>query len=121
MLALPVVGGLESLAGAVIGGAFLATAQPLVNLFHIRLFLASAVALILVASSRYDGVIGLARSVLATVRQAVVAGEAVRYGSFLPEAPAAANGRAHGRVRVTGRVPRGSVIRLRVQSPGGSR
>ena len=37
LLAMPVVGGIGSLVGAVVGGALLATAQPLVNEFHVRL------------------------------------------------------------------------------------
>ena len=120
LLALPVVGGLESLAGAVIGGTFLATGQPLVNLFHIRLFLASSVALILVAGSRFDGVTGMARELTTTVRLALSSKELVRYGSFVPEGPVVANGRAHGLARITGRVPPGSVIRLRIRGAGGS-
>jgi branched-chain amino acid transport system permease protein len=120
LLALPVVGGLESLAGAVFGGTFLATAQPLVNLFHIRLFLASAVALILVASSGFDGVTGMARAVLESVRRAASAEGRLRYGSFVPERPEAANGHARGRVRVAGEVPAGSVLRLRLRGHGGS-
>ena len=119
LLALPVVGGLESLWGAVVGGAFLATAQPLVNVFHVRLFLASAVALILVVLSGYDGVTGMIASLWHAVRDAVVGTERVRYGSFVPEAVAAGtngngNGKAHVRVRVIGDAVPGTFVRLRV-------
>jgi branched-chain amino acid transport system permease protein len=114
LLALPVVGGLESLAGAVIGGTFLATGQPLVNLFHIRLFLASAVALILVAGSRFDGDTGMVRELAVTVRGAIAPRDTMRFGSFVPQVPAAANGRAHGLARVRGALPEGSVLRLRI-------
>jgi branched-chain amino acid transport system permease protein len=118
LLALPVVGGLESLTGAVIGGTFLATAQPLVNVFHIRLFLATAVALILVALSGYDGVAGMARAFIAAVGDAIGRRGRVRYGSFVPEEPAEANGKAHVRVRVHGEAVPGSVVRLRVRGAG---
>jgi branched-chain amino acid transport system permease protein len=114
LLALPVVGGLESLWGAVVGGAFLATAQPLVNVFHIRLFLASSVALILVALSGYDGVTGMIAALYRSVRDAVVGRERVRYGSFVPEAEAETNGKAHVHVKVLGEAVPGSVLRLRV-------
>ena len=116
LLALPVVGGLESLAGAVIGGTFLATGQPLVNVFHIRLFLASAVALILVAGSRFDGVTGMARELGVTVKRALSPGDALRYGSFVPHGPEVANGHAHGLARVRGSLPPGSILRLRIKS-----
>jgi branched-chain amino acid transport system permease protein len=121
LMALPVVGGLESLAGAVIGGAFLATAQPLVNLFHVRLFLASAVALILVSLSRYDGVTGIVREMANAVRDALGTQERIRYGSFVPEAVADTNGRPHARVRVDGEMPAGSLLRLRVGGVGDDR
>jgi len=49
LLALPVVGGIGSVAGAVVGGALFATAQPVVNLFAIRLFLATGALLAFVA------------------------------------------------------------------------
>jgi len=120
LLALPVVGGLESLAGAAIGGIFLATAQPLVNVFHIRLFLATSVALILVALSGYDGVTGMAKAMFASVRDALGGKERVRYGSFVPEAVAETNGKAHVRVRMKGTAVPGSVVRLRVRGAEGS-
>ena len=115
LLALPVVGGLESLWGAVVGGAFLATAQPLVNVFHVRLFLASSVALILVALSGYDGVTGMVAALFRSVGDAVTGRERVRYGSFVPETEAEANGKGHLRVRVIGKPVPGSLLRLRVR------
>jgi len=101
--------------GAVVGGAFLATAQPLVNVFHIRLFLASSVALILVALSGYDGVTGMVAALFRSVRDAVTGRERVRYGSFVPEAAAETNGKAHVHVRVVGEAVPGSMLRLRVR------
>lgn len=59
LLALPVIGGLGSLAGGVVGGVLLATAQPIVNLFEIRLFLATGVGLVIIMLARTDGLIGL--------------------------------------------------------------
>ena len=58
LLALPVIGGLGSLAGGVVGGVLLATAQPIVNLFEIRLFLATGVGLVIIMLARTDGLIG---------------------------------------------------------------
>jgi len=118
LLALPVVGGLESLAGAVVGGAFLATAQPLVNLFHIRLFLATAVALILVALSGHDGVTGMTREMWHAVGDALGLRTRVRYGSFVPEEPVETNGKAHARLRLRGAPPVGSLVRLRIRGAG---
>ncbi|MEA3018935.1 MAG: branched-chain amino acid transport system permease protein [Actinomycetota bacterium] len=115
LLALPVVGGLESLAGAVLGGAFLATAQPLVNLFGIRLFLASSVALILVALSPYDGVTGMASALVRSVRDAFGTTSRVRYGSFVPEEPVIANGHARATAVLRGEIVTGSRLRLRVR------
>ena len=97
--------------------AFLATAQPLVNVFHIRLFLASSVALILVALSGYDGVTGMIAALYRSVRDAVSGREHVRYGSFVPEAEAEANGKGHLRVRVIGKPVPGSMLRVRVRGP----
>jgi branched-chain amino acid transport system permease protein len=83
-LAMPVLGGAEALLGAVIGGIFLATGQPTVNEFEVRLFLATAVVLLLVLLSGYDGVIGMLHAARKAIADAV-RGEPVRYGSFLPE------------------------------------
>jgi branched-chain amino acid transport system permease protein len=121
LLALPVVGGLESLAGAVVGGAFLATAQPLVNLFHIRLFLASSVALILVALSGHDGATGMAREMWNSVADALGLRTRVRYGSFVPDEPVPTNGKAHVRLVLREPASPGSLVRLRVHGAGGAK
>jgi branched-chain amino acid transport system permease protein len=120
LLALPIVGGLESLAGALVGGAFLATAQPLVNALNIRLFLASGIALIVVALSKVDGFTGMVRSMIDTVGRELAPEDRARYGSFVPEElMAPSNGSPHLKVRVVGPPPRGSVLRLRVRGAGG--
>jgi hypothetical protein len=49
-----------------------------------------------------------------SVRDAVVGRERVRYGSFVPEAEAETNGKAHVHVKVLGEPVPGSVLRLRV-------
>ncbi len=114
-LAMPVLGGIEALFGAVIGGAFLATAQPVVNAFHIRLYLASSGALILVLLSGFDGITGMFTAFVAQARTALGLGDAVRYGSFLPPADASSNGRGHARVRVRGALVPGSTVRARLR------
>ncbi len=120
LLALPIVGGLESLAGALVGGAFLATAQPLVNALNVRLFLASGIALIVVALSKVDGVTGMVRSMVDTVRIELAPADRARYGSFVPdELMGSANGSPHVEVRVDGIPPPGSLVRLRVRGAGG--
>jgi branched-chain amino acid transport system permease protein len=120
LLAMPVLGGLESLFGAVIGGTFLATAQPLVNMFHIRIYLASSAALILVLLSGFDGVTGMMRAFLRNAREAVSPSDQARYGSFVPEEMVAQDGDGQGRPRMTvrliGRVVPGTVVKVRVRS-----
>jgi hypothetical protein len=135
---MPVLGGLESLFGALIGGTFLATAQPLVNVFHVRIYLASSAALILVLLSGFDGITGMVRAFVDNARQAVAPPDQVRYGSFVPDELAApANGHTtnghttnghttngHTRprqpprlhVRLIGRVVPGSVVKARVHT-----
>jgi branched-chain amino acid transport system permease protein len=83
-LAMPVLGGAEALLGAIIGGTFLATGQPTVNEFDLRLFLVTAIVLLLMLLSGYDGVIGMLKAARKAVADAV-RGEPVRYGSFLPD------------------------------------
>jgi hypothetical protein len=128
---------LESLFGALIGGTFLATAQPLVNMFHIRIYLASSAALILVLLSGFDGVTGMVRAFITNARQALAPPNQVRYGSFVPESPespeslesaepatngAPTNGHSTPKgtpklqVRLIGRVIPGSVVKARVHS-----
>lgn len=86
-LAMPVLGGAEAILGALIGGSFLATGQPLVNLFDVRLYLVSSIALLLMLLSGYDGVVGMLQSARRTLTDAI-RGEPVRYGSFVPDDPA---------------------------------
>jgi branched-chain amino acid transport system permease protein len=117
-LAMPVLGGMESLFGAVLGGVFLATAQPLANEFRIRPFFMASVALILILLSGYDGVTGMARAIVRALQKATGLRTDVRYGSFVPDdaALAATNGRAHVPVAVTGPVPDRAVVRVTVVS-----
>ena len=68
-LAMPLVGGLQSVAGAVVGAALFAAAQPLTNELGIRLYLTSGVLVIMVLLSRTGGVVGLAQSLLAGFRR----------------------------------------------------
>ncbi|MGQ0630975.1 MAG: branched-chain amino acid ABC transporter permease [Sporichthyaceae bacterium] len=82
-LAMPVLGGAEALLGALVGGAFLATGQPLVNQFDLRIYLATSAVLLIVLLSGQDGIVGM----LKTARKALtdaLRGEPIRYGSFLP-------------------------------------
>jgi branched-chain amino acid transport system permease protein len=83
-LAMPVLGGAEAILGALVGGTFLATGQPLVNLFDVRLYLVSSIALLLMLLSGYDGVIGMLQAGRRTLADAI-RGQPVRYGSFVPE------------------------------------
>jgi branched-chain amino acid transport system permease protein len=82
LLALPVIGGLGSLSGAVVGGVLLATAQPIVNLFEIRLFLATGIGLVLVVLARTDGIVGMVRNLVAEFK--ALGAPPVRAGSFVP-------------------------------------
>ena len=67
------------------GGVFLATGQPMVNEFDVRLYLVTSIVLLLVLLSGQDGVIGHdAQRPQARVADALRGGP-VRYGSFLPE------------------------------------
>ena len=68
-LAMPLVGGLQSIAGAVVGGALFAAAQPLTNELGIRLYLTSGVLVIFVLLSRTGGVVGLVQSLVAGFRR----------------------------------------------------
>lgn len=82
LLALPVIGGLGSLSGAVVGGVLLATAQPVVNLFEIRLFLATGIGLVLIVLARTDGLVGGVQRLAAEFR--AVSSPPARAGSFVP-------------------------------------
>jgi branched-chain amino acid transport system permease protein len=118
LLALPVIGGLETLGGAVVGGILLATAQPIVNEFHVRLFLASGVLLVFSTLSRTGGVVGAALNIVRSFREQLRPETAQqRYGSFVPDASAPENGKPpHARLRVRGRVAPGALVTLRIRS-----
>ncbi len=123
LLTLPAIGGMGSLAGAVVGGTVFATAQPLVNAFDVRLFLASGVLLAFVTLSRTDGLVGAATRLLQSWREA--AGQpAPGYGSFLPTPAATGDRPASARVRLRPgpgtELSGGARLRLRF-SPGGGR
>jgi branched-chain amino acid transport system permease protein len=117
LLALPVIGGLGTLAGAVVGGVLLATAQPVVNAFGIRLFLASGVLLVLVTLVRADGIVGLLLRAGRRFREQVRPDSIVRYGSFVPDAPAP-DGHHAPRVLVSRPLVPGSIVRLRLSRSG---
>lgn len=68
-LALPVIGGLGSLVGAVIGGFALAVAQPMVNALDVRLFFTAGLMLTVVLLSRTGGVVGLAQALARSARR----------------------------------------------------
>ncbi len=82
-LAMPVLGGAEALLGALVGGSFLATGQPLVNQFDLRIYLATSIVLLLVLLSGQDGVMGALHNARRALADAL-RGEPIRYGSFLP-------------------------------------
>jgi branched-chain amino acid transport system permease protein len=120
LLAVPVVGGIESLAGAVVGGALFATAQPVVNLFGVRLFLASGILLASVTLSHTEGVVGAATRLMVAWREAgrpIPAG----YGSFAADPDGSGHRPASMVVRVIGVLPAGSRLRLRFAPAGGRR
>ena len=115
LLALPVIGGLETLGGAVVGGILLAIAQPVVNAFNVRLFLASGVLLVLSTLSRTGGVVGAALSFWRSFREQLGDGTGpVRYGSFVPDV-VDANGDLRPTVRVRGRIADGALVTVRVK------
>lgn len=83
-LAMPVIGGMESAAGAVVGAVVVAAAKPVVDVIGIRLFLACGALTVAVLLARTGGIVGALtrlRDELARVsgEQAPVA------ASFLPE------------------------------------
>jgi branched-chain amino acid transport system permease protein len=115
LLALPVIGGLETLAGPIVGGIIMGTAQPVVHAFDLRLFLVSGVLLMAVTLLRTDGLVGMGlrfvRSFIAHVRPQA----APSYGSFLPEELTLHGDGAPPRVKLRlPPLPAGSRVRLRV-------
>ncbi len=119
LLALPVIGGLGSLSGAVVGGVLLATAQPIVNLFGVRLFLATGVGLVLIVLARTDGIVGAVQRLVTEARE--IANPPRRAGSFVPadadeqvaEPVVAVRVRAGGGAAPAGTVVRRARLRLR--------
>jgi branched-chain amino acid transport system permease protein len=116
LLALPVVGGIGSVTGAVVGGALFATAQPVVNVFDVRLFLATGVLLAFVTLSRTDGVVGAATRLLRAWRAAGRPTQAA-YGSFVPTDDPDGSSDAPA-IRLGSGLPAGSKIRIRLVSAG---
>lgn len=118
-LAMPVLGGAEALLGAVFGGIFLATGQPMVNEFDVRLYLVTAVVLLLVLLSGQDGVVGMLRSARKSLTDAI-RGEPIRYGSFLPDdetEDALVPPVVHATTPEP--IPVGSTVRVRFRTPEG--
>lgn len=115
LLALPVIGGLETLAGAVVGGVIMGTSQPVVNAFDLRLFLVSGVLLVLVTLLRTDGLVGLARRFAASLAAGMRPPAAARSTSFLPEElrPEIPDRTARLHLKVPG-LPARSRVRMRV-------
>lgn len=121
LLALPVIGGIESLAGAVVGGVFFAIAQPVVNLFEVRLFLATGVALAATTLAHTDGVVGGLTRLGRAWREAA-GPERAAVGSFAQStASGQGEGAPAGSVRLIGAVPSGTRLRLRLVAAGGRR
>jgi branched-chain amino acid transport system permease protein len=119
-LAMPVLGGAEALLGAVIGGAFLAVGQPLVNLFDVRLYLVTALALLAMLLSGHDGVTGLLKTFGRKIGDAMREGEPVRYGSFVPDHMLSRHAEGPPVVRVVTRepLPDGTLVRARLVGSG---
>ena len=104
-LALPVIGGLESLVGAVIGGFALAVAQPVVNALEVRLFFTAGLMLTVVVLARTGGVVGLAVSLWRSARR-----QLARQPVTEPAIPAF----PRLRLRTDDVLPAGAVVRLRL-------
>ena len=120
LLALPVIGGLETLAGPIVGGVIMGTSQPLVDAFDLRLFLVSGLLLVAVTLARSDGLVGLVIRLWRSAREQLAPQTVPRYGSFLPEEAVgeqAGNSGAAPRVRLrVPALPAGARLRLRIGS-----
>jgi hypothetical protein len=85
----------------------LATAQPIVNVFHIRLFLATGIGLVVIMLARTEGLIGF---VTRTVREVEASFKALPESPPAPETPPPT-------VRVRGRqLAPGTSVSLRLRS-----
>ncbi|MEW6475075.1 MAG: branched-chain amino acid ABC transporter permease [Actinomycetota bacterium] len=117
LLALPVIGGLETLAGPIVGGIIMGTSQPVVDAFDLRLFLVSGLLLVSVTLTRRDGLVGLAVRLGRSAREQLAPQTVPCYGSFLPEERTAdGDGRAVPRVKLRApALPVGSRLRLRLR------
>jgi branched-chain amino acid transport system permease protein len=119
LLALPVIGGLETLAGAIVGGVIMGTSQPMVNAFDLRLFLVSGVLLVTVTLLRTDGLVGLAQRGIRSFAEHIRPEIAARQGSFLPEEARPRPESTRPSVRVALPLPpAGTRLRLRVVRSG---
>ena len=115
LLALPVIGGLETLAGPIVGGVIMGTSQPLVNAFDLRLFLVSGLLLVGVTLLRTDGLVGLALNAARSFAAHLRPETATRSASFLPEDRRYRADAGPPVVRVVaGPLPAGSRISLRL-------
>lgn len=112
-LAMPVLGGAEALLGAIFGGVFLATGQPLVNEFDVRIYLATSAVLLLMLLSGYDGVVGMLKAGRNALTDAI-RGEPVRYGSFLPEDEISTAKAPVVHASAAEPLPAGAVVRVRL-------
>jgi len=108
-LAMPVVGGLRSTSGAVVGGALFAAAQPLTNELGVRLYLTSGLLVIAVLLSRADGVVGLLRLLRLGIRRELAEAQERRFAPLTrPAKPIPAQ------IRVVVEQPVAAVSRLRL-------
>lgn len=121
-LAMPVIGGAEALLGAIVGGAFLAVGQPLVNLFDVRLYLVTSLVLLGMLLSGYDGVTGMLRAARRNIADALRGGAPVRYGSFVPDnlLPGASVDPPVVRVVTRKALAAGTVVRARLRTRSGT-
>ena len=118
LLALPVIGGLETLAGPIVGGVIMGTSQPMVDAFHLRLFLVSGLLLVGVTLARSDGLVGLVQRLVRSAREELAPHTVAVHGSFLPADTVSAevpDRPARIRVRASGPVT-GSRVRFRLRS-----
>jgi branched-chain amino acid transport system permease protein len=110
-LAMPVIGGLSSLVGALVGAATLAFATPLVDLLGLRIFLASGILTIAVLLLRTEGVVGAVLGLRRSFQRAAGLEPPVA-ASFLPERGATED---RPRLRVTAGAGVAGPIALRVR------
>jgi branched-chain amino acid transport system permease protein len=118
LLALPVIGGLETLAGPIVGGVIMGTSQPMVDAFHLRLFLVSGLLLVGVTLARNDGLVGLVQRLVRSAREELAPQTLAVHGSFLPDdiVPVDTSD-LPPRIRARGpALPKGTRVRFRLRS-----